>query len=37
MIAYDTLVWAGFLTLLIPGIIYLVVVILIWRTGGRTK
>ena len=37
MIANDTLVWAGFLTLVIPATIYLVVVILIWRTGSRTK
>jgi hypothetical protein len=37
MIANNTLVWAGFLTLLIPGTIYLAVVILIWRNGSRTK
>jgi hypothetical protein len=37
VIANDTLVWAGFLTLVIPATIYLVVVILIWRTGSRTK
>jgi len=37
MIAKDTLVWAGFLTLVIPATIYVVVVILIWRTGSRTK
>lgn len=37
MIAIETLVWAGFLTLLIPASIYTVVVILLWRTGRRTK
>jgi hypothetical protein len=36
MIGVETLVVAGFLTLLIPAAIYAVVVILIWRTGHRT-
>jgi hypothetical protein len=37
MIAGETLVWAGVLTLLIPVTVYAVVVILIWRIGRRTK
>lgn len=37
MIAANTLVWAGVLTLVIPATIYAAAVIIGWRIGRRTK